>query len=73
MNGWISFADVAGIPADPPLQTPLWLTNGHTVALVVRIADERHAVRSQYQVVLGFEWPDNPTHFAYAAPPLPTS
>jgi len=71
-NEWLSINDETGSPVAVAVGVPFWLTNGRTVALAVRFESSRTtALRSQYQLALGFEWPENPTHYLYATPPLP--
>lgn len=71
MSEWISLnPDDTTFGPDPHM--PVWLTDGNLTILAVRLLSTKtHAISSQYVATAGFEMLANPTHFAYAAPPLP--
>lgn len=70
-TGWVAF-NPDDTTFGPELRTPVWLTDGRVTVLAMRRLDNRIPIRSQYVPYMShYDLPDNPTHFAYAAPPLP--
>jgi len=71
-NKWI-FLNPDDLTFGPARNVPVWITDGRCIAMALRVLESSVHLRSQYIAIRGFELPEYPTHFAYAAPPLPTT